>query len=285
MLKQMYFSIIIPALNEEKYLPKLLEDLVKQTNTNFEVIVVDGNSEDATVAKCKEFENKLPSLEIVITKKRNVSHQRNLGVEKAKANWIVFMDADDRLPVYFLDGIKYRILKEKPGCFTTYCADGYGNTADNAIIKFINLGMEMSRQLESPLAFGSMIGVKKNLFEKYGGFDVNMAFAEDSEYVKRLFKQGVKYKIFRDPRYVYSLRHYKRDGKLKFIGNTARLNLKNLAGLKIDQVKEYPMGGAYGEKRAANGLSIFLKEIKIALKKPKLLKKIKKYLSSPEVDY
>ena len=278
-------SIIIPALNEEKYLPKLLNDLAKQTNTDFEVIIVDGNSEDATVAKCKEYENKLPSLEIITTKKRNVSYQRNLGAKGAKADWIVFMDADNQLPKYFLDGIKYRIMKEKPDCFTTYCADGYNNPTDDAIIKFINLGMELSRQVENPLAFGSMIGVKKKIFERFGGFDVNMAFAEDSEYVKRLYKKGLKYKIFKDPRYVYSLRHYKRDGTLKFIGNTARLNLKNLAGLRIDQVKEYPMGGAYGEKKTANGLFLFLKEIKVALKKPKLLKKIKKYLSSPEGDY
>ena len=41
-------SIIIPAFNEEKYLPKLLITLSKQTFTNFEVIVVDGNSEDKT---------------------------------------------------------------------------------------------------------------------------------------------------------------------------------------------------------------------------------------------
>ena len=280
-----FLSIVIPALNEEKYLPKLLDDLTKQTNTNFEVIIVDGNSEDRTVEKCKEYENKLPLLEIITTKKRNVSYQRNLGAARVQADWIIFMDADNRLPKYFLDGIKYRILKEKPGCFTTYCADGYNNPTDDAVIRFINLGMELSRQVENPLAFGSMIGVKKNIFEKFGGFDVDMVFAEDSDYVKRLYKHGVKYKIFKDPRYVYSLRHYKRDGKLKFLGNTAKLNLKNLAGLKIDQVKEYPMGGAYGEKKAVNGLSLFIKEIKIALKKPKLLKKIRKYLSSPEGDY
>jgi glycosyltransferase involved in cell wall biosynthesis len=145
------FTIVIPALNEEVF-TETLDDLISRHN-NFEVIVVDGNSEDATVAKCKEYENKLPSLEVITTKKRNVSHQRNLGAKKAKADWIVFMDADNRLPKYFLDGIKYRILKEKPDCFTTYCADGYNNPTDDAIIRFINLGMELSRQVESPLAF------------------------------------------------------------------------------------------------------------------------------------
>jgi len=53
-----FFSIIIPALNEEKYLPHLLDDLTKQTFRDFEVILVDGNSSDATVAKA----NLLPNL-------------------------------------------------------------------------------------------------------------------------------------------------------------------------------------------------------------------------------
>ena len=46
-----FFSIIIPALNEAKYLPHLLDDLSDQTFQDFEVIIVDGNSNDQTVAK------------------------------------------------------------------------------------------------------------------------------------------------------------------------------------------------------------------------------------------
>ncbi|MFH1244651.1 MAG: glycosyltransferase, partial [bacterium] len=53
--KKPFFSLIIPALNEAKYLPLLLDDLSKQTFLDFEVIVVDGNSDDQTVAKAKSF--------------------------------------------------------------------------------------------------------------------------------------------------------------------------------------------------------------------------------------
>jgi hypothetical protein len=111
-----------------------------------------------------------------------------------------------------------------------------------------------------------------------------MAFAEDSEYVKRLYKKGLKYKIFKDPRYLYSLRHYKRDGKLRFIGNTAKLNLKSCR-IKDRPSKRVSDGWSVRREKAVNGISLFVKEIKIALKKPKLLKKIKRYLSSPEGDF
>lgn len=51
MQKNVFFSIIIPTLNEEGYLPLLLEDLKKQTFNDFEVVHIDGNSDDQTVKK------------------------------------------------------------------------------------------------------------------------------------------------------------------------------------------------------------------------------------------
>ena len=60
MTKKPFFSIIIPALNEEKYLPLLLSDLAKQTMRDFEVVVVDGKSEVKTVVTAKSFAKSLP---------------------------------------------------------------------------------------------------------------------------------------------------------------------------------------------------------------------------------
>jgi len=57
MTKEPFFSIIIPCLNEEKSLPLLLKDLAGQTLQDFEVIVVDGQSQDKTVVKAEELES------------------------------------------------------------------------------------------------------------------------------------------------------------------------------------------------------------------------------------
>ncbi len=279
------FSIIIPALNEEKYLPKLLSDLTKQSFQDFAVIVVDGNSDDATVKQCLRYKKRLPSLEIIPSKIRNVSYQRNLGAGKANGEWIIFMDADNRLPYYFLDGVKYRILKGKPDCFTTYCAPDSKKPSDGAIAKLMNLALEIIWQMDAPTAQGSMIGVRRDVFRKYGEFDTTVSFAEDNEYIKRIYKKGAHFLIFRDPRYVFSLRHYRREGKLKYMGRTASLHLKNLAGLKINQLSEYPMGGTIKQKKNVNGLAVFYRSMKVALRKPKILKKIKRYLNYSEGDY
>src|SRR5258705_12413818 len=102
MSKEPFFSVIIPALNEEKYLPLLLQDLADQSTQDFEVIVIDGRSTDKTVENTLKFKKKLPSLTILSSKIRNVSVQRNLAAQKSNGKYLLFNDADNRLPKDFL---------------------------------------------------------------------------------------------------------------------------------------------------------------------------------------
>src|ERR1700744_4037192 len=96
-------SIIIPAYNEEKYLPKLLYSISQQDfEGKMEVIVVDGNSEDKTIDVAKSFRKKISNLSILALRKRGISYQRNRGAEKAKYKYLLFLDSDMILPQHFL---------------------------------------------------------------------------------------------------------------------------------------------------------------------------------------
>ena len=112
------FSIIIPTLNESKYLPHLLTDLSKQTFTQFETIIIDGQSTDNTIKTAQSFSSLHPHIEI--SKTAHVSIQRNLGATNAKSPWLVFIDADTRLPDYFFEGVAYRINQQHPDLFTCW---------------------------------------------------------------------------------------------------------------------------------------------------------------------
>ena len=227
-----YFSIVIPSLNEENYLPNLLADLLKQTFflDKFEVIVVDGFSEDKTKQKALEFQDRL-KLRFFSVKKRHVSYQRNLGAKKATGEWILFMDADDRLPPYFLDGIKYQIAKHNSRGVITALVDIQENSAQaQAISRSINLGMLLFNKLKFQGAIGGFIGAHRDVIQAGIAFDEKQKVYEDAFFVQSAIKAGFEFNIFDEPRWHFSLRRYHKEGLLKISASVARLNLRFIAG-------------------------------------------------------
>ncbi|MCS7092076.1 MAG: glycosyltransferase family 2 protein [Patescibacteria group bacterium] len=238
-----FFSVVIPALNEEKYLPNLLADLAFQTYSDFEVIVVDGNSEDKTVEESSKFKSKFKKFTILQSDRRNVSYQRNLGAKSAIGRWIIFMDADNRLPDYFLDGIRYQIAKTKCDIFTTYCEPDTDSAGDKLVTQSINAALEIAQFLEKPSAQGAMIGVTTEGFYKIEGFDTEFIPSEDKMFVRTAIKKGLEFVIFKEPRYIFSMRRYKKAGHLKTITNYLDINFQDeMSGGKRKAVK-YEMGG------------------------------------------
>lgn len=92
-------SIIICTYNREKYIGKVLEALAKQNYSDYEIIVVDNNSTDATPQIAKDFKQSHPELNITLCSetKQGLSHARNCGITQAKGDFLVFLD-DDAIP-------------------------------------------------------------------------------------------------------------------------------------------------------------------------------------------
>lgn len=244
MKKNLAFSVIIPCLNEERFLPLLLNDLSKQSFTDFEVIVVDGNSKDKTVAEAKKFKNRM-ALTVLESQARGVALQRNLGAQAASGQWIIFMDADNQLPPYFLLGLKYQLeTHPKTDLFTTWMkTDGYRTNEERVISNAYNLGLNAYKLLKKPTAVGALIGIKKKLAQKIH-FDPALAVFEDHDLVQRLCAAGYHFSIFADPQYTYSFRRFNRDGLLRMAALFINLNITSLLGLETQHFeKNYPMLG------------------------------------------
>lgn len=251
-----FFSIVIPSLNEEKNLPLLLDDLVDQTNDNFEIIHVDGSSEDDTVELAAKYKELL-SLTTYVVEKRNVSYQRNFGAEKAAAPWVIFMDADNRLPKYFLDGIKYQIARQpRADVFTTWVNVEDNNARLNqAIEKSINFSFELFKSIGQEAAFGALIGAKREVIEEVV-FDEEQKVYEDARFLHQAVEAGFEYRIFREPRYTYSLRRLRKEGTLRMARSTGMMLLKHVSGSDFTSDDHgYVMeGGSYYEE---GSISVF----------------------------
>lgn len=239
----MFFSIVIPTLNEEKYLPRLLQDLVKQSNQDFEVIVVDGKSDDKTVEGVEKFRTKIKKLKVLDSKKRNVAMQRNMGGKKAKGMWIVFMDADAQLPEFFLDEIKYQILETQAEAFTSLCKADRNNFHTKYIEWGMNLALIVTHLIKIPIAVGAMTGCKRSVFQKSGGYDKKLLYGEDTFFIRNLLDAGYRVKLFFRPKFIMSLRRFRHEKPLKLAGRYLMLSYKNFRNIKIDPEKDYPMGG------------------------------------------
>ncbi len=242
MTNRPFFSIIIPTLNEEKFLPRLLQNLVDQTTTKFEVIHIDGKSEDKTREIAQSFAPRLPAFKQIIAQVRHVSHQRNLGAKAASGNYLIFLDADSQLPNYFLEGLSIQLHKNSIDIFTAWAFPDSERAGDKAITTLVNLGLEVADALDTPFALGGFIGCTPKVFQKINGFDETVNFGEDEAYIKSAVAKGFKFTVFREPRWIYSLRRFRKEGTLPSIQAFAIKQLSLLLNNKNITTK-YAMGG------------------------------------------
>src|SRR3989344_6476196 len=167
----MMISIIIPAYNEEKHLPKLLDCIKKQTYKNYEVIVADADSKDRTrqIAKkygCKIADGGLPAI------------GRNNGAKKAKGGILLFLDADSIIEKEFIGNALIDMKKRKLDAAGSYLYPLSGKLIDKIFLGIFNF-WTYATQLFYPNACGSGIFCERWLHDKINGFDETIKMSED----------------------------------------------------------------------------------------------------------
>jgi len=263
-----FFSIVIPTLNEERFLPKLLDSLVKQTNRDFEVIIADGSSEDKTVEVAKKYRSKLPSLVIASSPKRGVAAQRNYGTEIAQGSWIVTSDADSTFHPFAVAQMAQFISKKKYSHFVSWFSTDTDNPNDALLILLINAGIELSVKMKRPAGYGAFMVTDKRVFRSVGGFDESLEFGEDNDLCRRIYEKTKEMMgVMREAPVTYSLRRYHKLGLAQTLQLYARASFILLLTKRTPaKLPGYMMGGhVYTEKEQQERTSI-LKEYEKTLK-------------------
>lgn len=238
-----FFSLIIPTLNEQKYLPKLLNDLKNQKENNFEVIVVDGASEDDTKKEALKFTDDF-NLRFFENERKNVSWQRNYGAKRAKGKYLIFLDADCRIKTYFTQTLKKLIVKKKGLVFIPYSLPDDRSAQAEFIFKVSNFLIERSQSTARPFSNGGNMIWENYFFNLIGGFNEKLYLAEDHDILQRAMIWGVRAKFLNQVKFTFSLRRARKEGQLallyKYLMASAYLILKGDIKKKIF---EYKMGG------------------------------------------
>lgn len=104
-------SIIIPVYNVSKYLDECLKSVVGQTYKNIQIILVNDGSTDNSGAICEEWKKKDDRIEVIHKANGGLSSARNVGIEKAQGEYLMFVDSDDIIS-FNLCELLYNLLIE-----------------------------------------------------------------------------------------------------------------------------------------------------------------------------
>lgn len=198
-------SIIIPTLNEEKYLPLLLREIKKQDFSDYEVIVADAGSKDRTLEIAQSFGCRIASGGLP-------AKGRNEGAKITAGDIFLFMDADNiYLPENFLSNLLEEFEKRKldVASFPIYPK---GNSFDKIAYGVYNYFVQAIQRF-SAYATNSVL-IRKSLHQKIGGFDEEIKIAEDHCYAKTAKKFG-KFGFIKTKPVLTSTRRFKKDGRFK----------------------------------------------------------------------
>ena len=120
-------SIIVPVYNVEKYLKKAVESVINQTYPDWELILVDDGSTDSCPEICRQYERQDQRIQAVTKENGGVSSARNVGLKRARGEWICFLDGDDWLEERCLE----TALKETSKDVDIVCWNYWKNTQDS----------------------------------------------------------------------------------------------------------------------------------------------------------
>ena len=95
MEKNVLFSILIPAYNAQKYISECIESVIKQKYKNWELLIIDDGSSDDTLQICKHYSSQDNRVVVIHQDNCGVSTTRNILIEKARGEYLIFLDADD----------------------------------------------------------------------------------------------------------------------------------------------------------------------------------------------
>ena len=199
-------SIVIPTLNEEKYLPRLLGSIRRQSFSDFEIIVADAYSEDGTASLARR-----ENCKVVFSTGKLPAREKNKGAEVTQGELLLFVDADAILPEDFFKNAVEEFSHRNLDVASFYLKSK--NKIHNFVFIFLyNFPAKITQKI-LPQAMNAIL-IKKSLHQKIGGFDEEIRLGEELDYLRRGNKFG-KFGILNSCKVLISSRRFRKDGWFK----------------------------------------------------------------------
>ena len=231
-----HLSLIIPVYNRPNEVEELLDSLTRQSETNFEVVIVEDGSKDTCQHVVEAFKDKL-DVSYSYIPNGGPGNARNYGAKQSKGDYLIVLDSDCILPPDYIKSVN-KELKETG-------ADAFGGP-DKASDSFTDVQKAINYSMTSFFTTGGIrggkkkmdkfyprsfnMGVRQEVYQALGGFS-RMRFGEDIDFSIRIFKGGYTCRLFPGA-WVY---HKRRTDFRKFFKQ-----VHNSGIARINLYKKYP---------------------------------------------
>lgn len=184
-------SVIIPAYNAEAFIGECLDSVIGQTYQDFEIVVVNDGSSDATESVLKRYRDRIVYF---VQENRGVAAARNIGLGLASGEFVALLDADDYwLPEYLERQVS---LLEKRMTAALVCSDVY-LLADGKVTRTLSVISSERHLLRKPInywhIFVSSVVAHRRAIIDVGGFDESLRYMEDLDLWMRLARAGYEF--------------------------------------------------------------------------------------------
>jgi glycosyltransferase involved in cell wall biosynthesis len=181
-------SVVVPCYNQAHFLGEAIESVLSQSYPDSEIVVVDDGSTDDT----SEVAGRYPKVRLIRQENRGLSGARNVGLTESEGEYVVFLDADDRLLPEALEvGLEH--LRSHPeralvsGNYRLIAADGSPLRVQEhpcpekehyvALLRYNHIGMHAA------------VMYRRSVFEAVGGFDTSLRACEDYDLFLRIARK------------------------------------------------------------------------------------------------
>jgi glycosyltransferase involved in cell wall biosynthesis len=184
-----YFSIIVPLYNKESFVRDALNSILKQTYTDYEVIIVNDASTDDSAIVAETFLSEKIRI-IQHDKNKGLAAARNTGIQNATSNFITYLDADDVWKPTFLEHI-FSLTQEfsEAKIFATNYEEIWGTTLKIPVNGSENLDSNFkgyidffALNLKQGIYCHGSVCFHKSVFEKIGLYNEEIQFSEDLDF-------------------------------------------------------------------------------------------------------
>lgn len=257
----MILSIIIPTYNEEACLPVLLESIKKQSFDDYEIIVADANSTDKTREIAESYE-------CIVTEGGLPAVGRNNGAKIAKGEYLLFLDSDLKLTDDYLRNVIYEFRMERAGIAITQMLPMSNKVEDKLFHDFANYFMISVEKIKPHGAGCYGIIAKKELHDACNGFDEELTFGEDTDYIERLASKE-RFKVLRNAKIGVSTRRLEEEGIETLIRQYGKSTVNDFLG-KRTEAEEINYNFDHGHERISENKANRLSEASEKINKIKV---------------